>query len=534
MVDPADTVRSLKYKGQRTILGNTYARSLGRLGFKEEAAGKVRAFAYVDPFTQWLMKPLHDALFEILSLIPEDGTHDQLAPIHKLLKTRPKGPFYSFDLSAATDRLPIVIQKMILAKLMTQHGASLWASLLVGRTYDWARKDPNTGKVDKGTVVYETGQPMGALSSWAMLAVTHHAIVQIAAQNTGVTKPGEWFKDYAVLGDDIVIANTAVAEEYKRIMDILGVEIGLAKSLVSPDGLTLEFAKRTFNRGVDVSPVPFSEYWIGRQQLSSALELVSKYKLSLTGYLTLFGFGYKAKGSITGNLMSLGNRLRHRVLSYFSPLGPNPIGIKEFFSMKGLNRFYTWTERKSSDLIRAYVTTELKRVLDRVNSPAMQKAEAFASLISTVNKDREYYGTLSRSAPGARKIDLEGLFPYRSTLPWNLKTDPEVRYVDINLFYQVVDEICQTVYRESFLDVKIGLRDLRYAIEDAINAKSGPTLADLDDVVKTYQQFCDTLSEIPLPKEIYRRVDEEARISTLELIKQWEVYSRYLRSTLST
>lgn len=35
--------------------------ALGALGFKEEAAGKVRVFALVDCFTQWALAPLHDA-----------------------------------------------------------------------------------------------------------------------------------------------------------------------------------------------------------------------------------------------------------------------------------------------------------------------------------------------------------------------------------------------------------------------------------------------------------------------------------------
>jgi hypothetical protein len=34
-------------------------------------------------------------------------------------------------------------------------------------------------------VRYEVGQPMGALSSWAMLALTHHFIVQFAARRCG-------------------------------------------------------------------------------------------------------------------------------------------------------------------------------------------------------------------------------------------------------------------------------------------------------------------------------------------------------------
>lgn len=30
-------------------------------------------------------------------------------------------------------------------------------------------------------IYYSVGQPMGALSSWAMLAMTHHALMQFAA-----------------------------------------------------------------------------------------------------------------------------------------------------------------------------------------------------------------------------------------------------------------------------------------------------------------------------------------------------------------
>jgi len=39
---------------------------------------------------------------------------------------------------------------------------------------------------ENGIYRYAIGQPMGALSSWAMLALTHHLIVQIAAQRVGI------------------------------------------------------------------------------------------------------------------------------------------------------------------------------------------------------------------------------------------------------------------------------------------------------------------------------------------------------------
>jgi hypothetical protein len=83
-----------------------------------------------------------------------------------------------------------------------------------------------------------------------MLALTHHVIVQIAAARVG--KPN--FKLYAVLGDDVVIADQSVAKSYHYIMsDVLGVGINLSKSLISVH--SFEFAKQTFHKGINVSPI---------------------------------------------------------------------------------------------------------------------------------------------------------------------------------------------------------------------------------------------------------------------------------------
>jgi len=83
-----------------------------------------------------------------------------------------------------------------------------------------------------------------------MLALSHHVIVQIAAIRVG--KPN--FNMYALLGDDIVIANKAVADSYHFIMtEVLGVDINLSKSLVGKS--TFEFAKQIFHNGENLSPL---------------------------------------------------------------------------------------------------------------------------------------------------------------------------------------------------------------------------------------------------------------------------------------
>jgi hypothetical protein len=90
---------------------------------------------------------------------------------------------------------------------------------------------------------------MGAYSSWAMLALTHHVIVKVAAIRVGLRS----FRDYCVLGDDIVIRNDAVASEYYDLMKGLGVSINLSKSVNSND--FAEFAKVWKGPGINLTPI---------------------------------------------------------------------------------------------------------------------------------------------------------------------------------------------------------------------------------------------------------------------------------------
>lgn len=54
-------------------------------------------------------------MFSKLKLIKEDYTHDQLRSIETIkLWFKERKPVYCFDLTAATDRLPIALQSHIL------------------------------------------------------------------------------------------------------------------------------------------------------------------------------------------------------------------------------------------------------------------------------------------------------------------------------------------------------------------------------------------------------------------------------------
>jgi hypothetical protein len=91
---------------------------LGRLSIKEEPAGKARVFAITDTLTQSALRPLHDYLFSLLKCIPSDGTFNQSRPLEYLLEScrgKSSVKFFSYDLSAATDRLPLTLQRDILS-----------------------------------------------------------------------------------------------------------------------------------------------------------------------------------------------------------------------------------------------------------------------------------------------------------------------------------------------------------------------------------------------------------------------------------
>lgn len=295
---------------------------LGKLAFLDEPAGKVRVVAMVDIITQTLFKPLHDWLFSLLRRIPQDGTFDQWAPVQVLLDKGVKDVF-SYDLSAATDRLPLPLQETLIGWLIGEESASIWASLLVGRTYSISLKTAEKRGLASTSYKYGAGQPMGAYSSWAMLALTHHFCVQYAAWQVKVCK-GQWFTDYAVLGDDVIIGQKAVAEAYHLFMTkVLHVEIQLAKCMLSSNG-SFEFAKRTVVRNADATPVSLKGFIGGLRNLPVMEGILAKlgidFRNSISRVLRALGYGYKALGRINSAL-STDNRLRGALIFLSRPDG---------------------------------------------------------------------------------------------------------------------------------------------------------------------------------------------------------------------
>lgn len=480
--------------------------SLGRLGIKKEAAGKVRVFAMVDPFTNWLLKPLHKWIFRLIRNWRCDGTFDQLAPILSLEEKGLKS-FFCYDLSAATDRLPVTLQKALLGPIIGSSLAETWASLLVDRDY---RIRNSEFKLDE-VLRYAVGQPMGALSSWAMLALTHHALVQYAyfrscSKRLRITRglPSKgWslFENYAVLGDDIVIADKSVARQYVRLMAEIGVGIGFEKSLISRNG-TLEFAKRYRRNGVDLSPVPFLEYFAALSRLSDSVQFMRKYKLSMSQMFAVKGFGYKVLGSMNKTFTKLNKRVAIFSLTAFSPWSESE-SVTRFL----LRRTPQGDDRKWESVIQSNLGAGFWEYLAHVQRALADrhaiKVKAWNAFAKKMGSEVDY------------EKATEGLFldPYASQFEHEGLGHSSPRLgsqISMVLYYETM--------QIAWSELKEIEKELTWIYEWAMGICEGPRLVHYqvievwEDIHKHLYKIDQKMSLITIPSQTELRREDEERI----------------------
>jgi hypothetical protein len=287
----------------------------GKLSIKEEAAGKRRVFAMTDVWTQTVLKPLEQMLAAFLKGLPNDGVYNQHASeLRAREKSLRSGCSYGYDLTAATDRLPLELQSFVLNLIVPELG-HVWAHLLTQRDYilklpeeeqkrigaHWSSKTakaPTTYDVMGQELVlyycyfgltalvkerlepwvklrYSVGQPMGALSSFAMLAVTHHFILQFAYRlaydipNNLPFNKDTWYTGYECTGDDVIIFDARVAAEYKKLLAAFGMPINETKSVVATVPVT-EYLKVTSYYGQNVGSISWKMLMSGNSLMGRA------------------------------------------------------------------------------------------------------------------------------------------------------------------------------------------------------------------------------------------------------------------------
>jgi hypothetical protein len=267
---------------------------VGRLFNFDAPGGKLRTVAICDYWSQKAAKSVHDHLFKILKMLRgNDATFDQQGVVDAYWKAGFK-PHWSYDLSAATDSIPLALYIECLAPFLRMRGetyenarerAELWAKLMTDRDFaiPSPRKDEEgyTGENQYRTIRYNTGQPMGAYSSWASMALVHHCLVQFSSwisemKPVGTKDSHRWFDTYLVLGDDVDIARCPVtAKNYTVVCAAFQIKIGLVKSLQS-NANYFEFANQRFCEEGNISPLSLTEEATSAQSWNRRVEFASR------------------------------------------------------------------------------------------------------------------------------------------------------------------------------------------------------------------------------------------------------------------
>lgn len=254
----------------------------GRLGMVIEGGGKKRIFAIGSYVRQRLVYPFHAWLMKILKKIPMDGTFDQEKPLLRLVGSL---TCFSYDLKSATDRWPLPVMGEVVEAVWGYGFGSALLRVLAGNVFI-----ENFSSGRQKLCTFAIGQPLGMYSSWPLFALSHHVVVWYCAERV---YPGRVFREYCLLGDDIVICDEKVAKVYTSVLECLQVKISYQKSVISRTGAA-EFAKRFRVKGlsVDLSPISVKSllYWFHPIGL---MGLVDKYSIPFNVACRLSGAGYK-------------------------------------------------------------------------------------------------------------------------------------------------------------------------------------------------------------------------------------------------
>jgi len=218
---------------------------LARLCFLSDRGGKTRIITSGNYYLQYVLNHIHEVFMRLLSTLQTDYTYDQDRSSRTIKRWQRLGyKLYSFDMTSATDRFPLKLQRFIMDSILPDLSEK-WEILM------------GIPVLNKGEFVkFSVGQPMGLLSSWPVFAFSHHIIVRYCAWECGLSP--FTFDLYCLLGDDIVIAHSRVASLYKRIMcKVLGIQISSLKSYIprADSQNCAEFAKRNYVNGQEVSPL---------------------------------------------------------------------------------------------------------------------------------------------------------------------------------------------------------------------------------------------------------------------------------------
>lgn len=206
--------------------------------------------------------------------------------------------------------------------------------------------------------------------------------------------------------------------------------------------------------------------------------------------------------------------------------------------MRSITSRYKFTPGKLKVLISTILIQQSKEILRSMNSPSFLELTRWTKDLITVKRDREYYGTTPRKSDRINLFD--DLLVYENNLVYGHKrfltiddegnimydgefiTQENIRQNAIKVDRQqyILDQLIELVYREVYMDVIIDIRDIRQETEEVIeNGATEYTIEQFETLWAKIHDLDTRISSLPLPKEIYSRIESEIKARESKLVK---------------
>lgn len=212
--------------------------TFGRITIIQEGGAKGRVVCSPNAWVQYYCYPYHRYLMNIVSAIETayktdpnltfgvSCALDQVRGVYVALNHLNSGSFcHAVDLSSATDRFPLQLQKLTCEEIGIPEFASALEEL----------KGPYWG-LDNQMWYYGAGQPMGLYGSFPLFHLTHYGLLNGLSYRLGLSSD---VPQFAVLGDDVLIFDEDLLRLYLNTLEKYEVPISWHKSY---KGNLVEFA----------------------------------------------------------------------------------------------------------------------------------------------------------------------------------------------------------------------------------------------------------------------------------------------------
>jgi len=261
--------------------------------------GKERVVAMGDVISNWALQPIEESFQIALSkMITSVAYKQELVP--DLVKRLGQN-LYSADLTAMTDRFPIILIQSVLEERFGKSIAMNWSQILTNRTF----------QTRSANLRYEVGNPMGLLSSWSTSTFTHHCVLEFIAHENNIQNIN---RKYIMLGDDVLISDKYLYTKYIETIQNLGIKISNSKCTQSKYGYA-EFAKRLFTPEGEITGFPVSLMIKGLKDPASYFQLIN--------ILHSRGYDFKTNTCLYKRLNDLAHKRVKKAMSFAQNLPYN-------------------------------------------------------------------------------------------------------------------------------------------------------------------------------------------------------------------